>query len=116
MAKITTFFNFNKSTSTNHIEFTPLPTQSLLKSSLKRFLDHPNNRYMEQKLYQKTTTNNFNTFQNLSQQIYLSYNHKSFKDTYREKAPSYKTAALTESQNKEIWVVGTSNQIFIRGS
>ena len=40
----------------------------------------------------------------------------SWKDTYREKAPSNKTPALTKSTNMGIWVVGTSNQLFIRGS
>ena len=38
------------------------------------------------------------------------------EDTDREKAPSSKTPALTESRNMDIWVVGTSNQLFIRGS
>ena len=38
------------------------------------------------------------------------------KDTHREKAPSNKTLALTKSRNMDIWVVGTSNQLFIRGS
>ena len=38
------------------------------------------------------------------------------KDTHREKAPSNKTPALTKSTNMGIWVVGTSNQLFIRGS
>ena len=38
------------------------------------------------------------------------------KDTHREKARSNKTPALTESTNMDIWVVGTSNQIFIRSS
>ena len=38
------------------------------------------------------------------------------KDTHREKAPSNKTPALTKSRNMDIWVVGTSNQLFIRGS
>ena len=39
-----------------------------------------------------------------------------FKDTNREKAPSYKTPALLESMNMDIWVVGTSNELFIAGS
>ena len=39
-----------------------------------------------------------------------------FKDTYREKAPLNKTAALTKSTNIDISVVGKSNQLFIRGS
>ena len=38
------------------------------------------------------------------------------KDTYREKAPSNKTPALTKSTNMGIWFVVTSNQLFIRGS
>ena len=37
-----------------------------------------------------------------------------FKDTHREKASSNKIPALTKTIN--IWVVGTSNQLFIRGS
>ena len=39
-----------------------------------------------------------------------------FKDAYREKAPSNKTPVLTKSTNMGIWVIGTSNQPFIRGS
>ena len=39
-----------------------------------------------------------------------------FKDTQREKAPSNKTPALTKSTKMGIWVGGTSNQLFIRGS
>ena len=39
-----------------------------------------------------------------------------FKDTHKEKAPSNKTPALTKSANMGIWVVGTSNQLFIRRS
>ena len=38
------------------------------------------------------------------------------KDTDRENAPSNKTSALTESMNMDIWVVGTTNQLFKRGS
>ena len=38
------------------------------------------------------------------------------KDTHREKAPSSKTPTLTKSMNMDIWVVGTSNQLFLRGS
>ena len=33
-----------------------------------------------------------------------------------EKAPSNKTPAFTKSMNIDIWVVVTSNQLFIRGS
>ena len=38
------------------------------------------------------------------------------KDTHREKVPSNKTAALTKNMIMDIWVVGTLNQLFIRGS
>ena len=37
------------------------------------------------------------------------------KDTHRENAPSNKTLALTKSTNIGIWVVGTSNQLLIKG-
>ena len=38
----------------------------------------------------------------------------SFKDTHMEKAPSNKTPLLSESMNMAVWVVGTSNQLFVR--
>ena len=38
------------------------------------------------------------------------------KDTRREKAPSNKTPAATKSTNVGIYVVGITNQLFIRGS
>ena len=38
------------------------------------------------------------------------------KDTHREKAPSNKSAALTKSTNMDIWVISTSNQLFVRGT
>ena len=79
MTKVGTFFDINKSTATNHINFKQLPRQSSLKSILKRFLNHSKKRYLEQKIYQKTTTNNLNSYRNLSQQIYLSHNYKLFK-------------------------------------
>ena len=37
---------------------------------------------------------------------------KSLKDTHREKAPSNKTSALTKSTNMDVWIVGTSDQLF----
>ena len=37
----------------------------------------------------------------------------SVEDTHREKVPSSKTPALTESTNMNIWVVVTLNQLFI---
>ena len=44
-------------------------------------------------------------------------NHcSSLKDTHMEKGLSKKTPVLTKSTNKHIWVVGTSNKLFIRGS
>ena len=39
-----------------------------------------------------------------------------FTDTHMEKAPSNKIPALTESTNMGIWIIGTSDQFFIRGS
>ena len=37
-------------------------------------------------------------------------------DTQMEnKAPSNKTLALTKSKNMDIWVFGTSNQLFAKG-
>ena len=41
---------------------------------------------------------------------------KILKDTHRDKAPSNETPALTKSINMSIWVVGTTSQVFIRGS
>ena len=41
---------------------------------------------------------------------------KQIKDTHREKAPSNKTPALTKSTNMGIWVVDTTNQLFISDS
>ena len=38
------------------------------------------------------------------------------KDTHGEKALSNKASTLTKSMNMDIWVVGISNQLFIRGS
>ena len=38
------------------------------------------------------------------------------KDTHRKKVPSNKTPALKKSTNVGIWVVGTSNEVFTRGS
>ena len=38
------------------------------------------------------------------------------KDTHWEKAQSNKTPALTESMNMDVWVVGTKDKLFIRGS
>ena len=39
-----------------------------------------------------------------------------FKDTHRGKTTSNKTPAQTKSTNMGIWVVGTSNQLFKKGS
>ena len=43
-----------------------------------------------------------------------SLNMKDVKVIHREKAPSNKTPAITKSTHMGIWVVGTSNQLFIR--
>ena len=46
--------------------------------------------------------------------MYKNY-QKQIKDTHSEKSPSNKTPALTKSMNMDIWVVGISNQLFLRG-
>ena len=38
------------------------------------------------------------------------------KDTHREKAPSNETPALTKSTIMAIWIVSTTNELFIRDS
>ena len=38
------------------------------------------------------------------------------KDAHRENAHTNETPVLTKSMNMDIWVVGTSNQSFLRGS
>ena len=38
------------------------------------------------------------------------------KDNHRKKGPSNETSALTKSMNMEIWAIGTSNRLFVRGS
>ena len=48
----------------------------------------------------------------LSEEIFLTQ----LKDTHGEKAPSNKTPVHTKCRNMEIWVLGTLNQLFIRGS
>ena len=47
---------------------------------------------------------------------YLDKIYLFLKDTHREKAPSNKTPTLSKIMNINIWVVGTSNQLFIGGS
>ena len=42
--------------------------------------------------------------------------YPNLKDTHRETAPTNETTALTKGTNIGIWVVGTKNQLFIRGS
>ena len=46
----------------------------------------------------------------------MFHSKQNFKDTHKEKTPSNKTPALTKGTNMGIWVVCTSNQLFIRGS
>ena len=40
--------------------------------------------------------------------------HVLFRDTHMEKAPSNETPSLTKSTNIGIWVVSTTNQLFIK--
>ena len=44
------------------------------------------------------------------------YSRISFKDTNKEKALLNKTPTLSESMNMDIWIVVTSNQLFITSS
>ena len=44
------------------------------------------------------------------------FSHQTHKDTHRENAPPNKSPAPTKSTNMSIWVVGTSNHLFKRGS
>ena len=37
-----------------------------------------------------------------------------FMDTHREKSPSNESPTFTENMNLDIWLVNTSNQLFIR--
>ena len=46
----------------------------------------------------------------------MTKDYSFLKDTHREKSPSNKTPMRSKSINMDIWVVGTSNQLFIRGS
>ena len=41
---------------------------------------------------------------------------KCIKNTHSEKPSSNETPALSKSMNMNIWVVGISNKLFIRGS
>ena len=49
-----------------------------------------------------------------NKRLLLRVNSEVLKDTYREKALPNKTPALTKSTNIEVWVIGTSNQLFMR--
>ena len=42
--------------------------------------------------------------------------YDNINDTHKEYTLSNRTQALTESMNMDIWKIGTSNQLFIRGS
>ena len=41
---------------------------------------------------------------------------QALKDTHREKAALNKTPAFSKSTNMHLWVIGTTNQLFIRAS
>ena len=45
----------------------------------------------------------------------MLFKSRSFKDAHRAKAHSKKTPALTKSMNMDIWVIGTLNQLVIKG-
>ena len=56
------------------------------------------------------------TFNKIKRLRYAYVTHKPLKDTHKENTPSNKTEALTKSINMYVWVIGASNQLFIRGS
>ena len=56
------------------------------------------------------------TFNKIKRLRYVYVTHKPLKDTHKENTPSNKTEALTKSINMYVWVIGASNQLFIRGS
>ena len=47
---------------------------------------------------------------------YQSDDIYSFKDSHRGKVASNKTPTLLKSMNMDIWLVGTSEQLYIRSS
>ena len=59
---------------------------------------------------------NFKLCTELNDLLNKSKKIKRFKDTHKEKAPSNRTPTLSKSMNMGIWVVGTSHQLFTRGS
>ena len=52
----------------------------------------------------------------LNTQLSLIKLFHQLKDTHKEKALSDETPALVKSINMGIWVVGTLNELFLRGS
>ena len=48
--------------------------------------------------------------------VYIDKLDDIVKDSHRETAPLIKTPALLKSMNLGNWFVGTSNQLFLRGS
>lgn len=60
-----------------------------------------------------------NEFSKDANNVSLSFNRFTFwlKDTHREKkAPSIETPVLVKGMDITIWVLGTPNQLFLRGS
>ena len=46
----------------------------------------------------------------------FTFTKEILKDAHRENSPTNKTTAFTKSMITEIWVIGTLNQLYIRGS
>ena len=59
---------------------------------------------------------NFFSFIGHVEKLIRFFQRSFLNDTHREKAPSNKTPAFTKSTNMGICVVGTTNQLFIRGT
>ena len=56
------------------------------------------------------------SLKNVNESAVSEFTERILKDAHREKTASNQTPALTKSVNMDIWVVGTSNQLLIRGS
>ena len=48
--------------------------------------------------------------------VIRDFEYYNLKTLTGKKPPSYKTSVLTKSMDMDIWVVGTSNELFIKGS
>ena len=76
----------------------------------------PKTLIMEFKLQRPLLSFSLNDMYAEQDTLVLATAHCFFKDAHREKVPSNKTPALTKNMNIDMWVVGISNQLFIKES